>query len=135
MMVRPFPREMASLPALVEFVQEFLAAEGLAQSRAFELDLVIEELFTNLVKYARGERGDVDVGLARDAERVVITLREYGAELHDPTARPEIDVHRPIDERIPGGLGVHLVRRMSEDFRYEWHGGIATTTVTMRAKD
>lgn len=134
-MVRTFPRQMASLAALVEFVREFLAAERLSESRAFELDLVIEELFTNLVKYAGGERGDIDVGLARESEHVVITLREYGAELHDPTARPEVDVHRPIDERTPGGLGVHLVRRMSEDFRYEWQGGTATTTVTMRAKD
>jgi len=27
------------------------------------------------------------------------------------------------------------VRKLSEDFRYEWRDGMATTTVTMRMKD
>ncbi len=134
-MLRPFPRKMESISTLVEYVREFLAAEGLAEEHAFELDLVIEELFTNLVKYSRGQRGDIEVGLALDTKHVWVTLREFGAELHDPTARPEVDVDRPIDERVPGGLGVHLVRKMSEDFRYEWQGGVATTTVKMRVKD
>jgi len=134
-MVRTFPREMASIPALVEFVREFLHKEDLPQGLAFDLDLVIEELFTNLVKYARGERGPIEVGLSRHEEQVVITLCEHGAEFHDPTAAPEVDVHRHIDERVPGGLGIHLVRKLSEDLRYEWRHGTATTTVTMRMKD
>lgn len=126
---------MASIPALVGFVREFLQAEGLPETQAFDLDLVIEELFTNLVKYARGDRGTIEVGLTRDDTRVVITLSEYGAEYHDPTAAPKVDVDRPIGERVPGGLGIHLVRKLSEDFRYEWRDGTATTTVTMRMKD
>ena len=134
-MVRPFAREMASIPALVGFVREFLDQEGLADERAFDLDLVIEELFTNLVKYARGNRGMIDVGLTREDAQVIITLCEAGAEFHDPTAAPHVDVDRPIGERVPGGLGIHLVRKLSEDFRYEWRDGTATTTVTMRMKD
>ena len=134
-MVRPFTREMASIPALVAFVREFLRQEGITDERAFDLDLVIEELFTNLVKYGRGARGMIDVGLTRESAQVVITLREHGAEYHDPTAAPEVDVDRPIGERVPGGLGIHLVRKLSEDFRYEWRDGTATTTVTMRMKD
>lgn len=126
---------MASIPALVGFVREFLAQEGLAVEQAFDLDLVIEELFTNLVKYAQGDRGMINVGLNRQDAQVIITLCEAGAEFHDPTAAPDVDVDRPIGERVPGGLGIHLVRKLSEDFRYEWRDGTATTTVTMRMKD
>lgn len=126
---------MASIPALVRFVREFLTQEGLALERAFDLDLVIEELFTNLVKYSRGDRGTIDVGLTHEDRQVIITLCEQGAELHDPTTAPDVDVDRPIGERVPGGLGIHLVRKLSEDFRYEWRDGTATTTVTVRMKD
>lgn len=126
---------MASIPALVGFVREFLDQEGLSDERAFDLDLVIEELFTNLVKYAQGDRGMINVGLNREAAQVIITLCEAGARFHDPTAAPDVDVDRPIGERVPGGLGIHLVRKLSEDFRYEWRDGSATTTVTMRMKD
>ena len=131
-MVRSFPRQMASIASLVAYVQEFLEHEGLPPERAFDLDLVIEELFTNLLKYGTGSRGDVDVGLESTAVGVVLTLREYDADRYDPTAAPEVDVHRPIEDRRPGGLGIHLVRQLSRDFRYEWQDRTGLITVTMK---
>jgi len=134
-MVRTFPRDMASLPALVDFVREFLAAETLGEDDAYALDLVLEELFTNLVKYGRGARGDVEVGLRRDPSGLVLTLREFDAEFYDPTAAPDVDVTRPIEERRPGGLGIHFVRTLTSEFRYDWRERIGTITVTMRAQN
>jgi anti-sigma regulatory factor (Ser/Thr protein kinase) len=131
-MVRTFPRQMASIASLVDFVREFLLQEGLPEDAAFDLDLVIEELFTNLVKYGTGSRGDVDVGLESTATGVVLTLREYDADRYDPTAAPDVDIHRPIEDRRPGGLGIHLVRQLSTDFRYEWQDRTGLITVTMK---
>ena len=104
-MRRSFPREMASLEAIVAFVREFLAREGLGDGAAYELDLVLEELFTNLVKYGRGARGDVEISLECAADGVMAELREFDAEAFDPTLLPEVDVNRPVAERRPGGLG------------------------------
>jgi len=131
-MVRAFPREMTALAGLVEFVREFLAVEGLPEDSAFELDLVLEELFTNLVKYSRGSRRDIEVGLEPGPDGVVLTLREYDVDRYDPTAAPEVDIHRPLADRRPGGLGIHLVRRLSRDFRYEWQDRTGIITVTMK---
>ena len=129
------PRQMESLALLVAFVLEFLAAEGLAATSAFELDLVIEELFTNLVRHGQAGRDAVDVSLARNELDLVLTLREYDADFFDPTTAPEVDVDRPIAERRPGGLGIHLVRVLSRDFQYDWQDRLGTTTVTMRITD
>ncbi len=131
-MVRTFPRQMASIASLVAYVREFLEQEGLPSDRAFDLDLVIEELFTNLVRHATGSRGDVDVSLESTPRGVVLTLREYDADRYDPTAAPEVDIHRPIADRRPGGLGIHLVRQLSTDFRYEWQDRTGLITVTMK---
>ena len=131
-MVRSFPRQMAAIAALVEFVREFLDLAGLPPERAFDLDLVLEELFTNLVKYGKGARGEIEVGLEATAAGVVLTLREYDAERYDPTAAPAVDIHRPITERRPGGLGIHLVRELSRDFRYDWQNRTGLITVTMK---
>ena len=132
-MHRSFPREMASLEAIVVFVREFLAREGLGEAAAFDIDLVLEELFTNLVKYGRGARGDVEIALGRDANGVTAELREYDADPFDPTELPEVDVHRPVAERRPGGLGVHFIRQLTKTFRYDYRDRVGVITVAMRS--
>jgi len=123
---------MASLEAIVAYVREFLAQEGLDEDAASDLDLVLEELFTNLVKYGRGARGDVEIALERGAQGVTAKLREFDAEPFDPTKLPEVDVHRPIAERRPGGLGVHFIRSLTKAFRYEYSDRVGVITVAMK---
>jgi anti-sigma regulatory factor (Ser/Thr protein kinase) len=123
---------MASLEAIVAYVREFLAQEGLDEDAASDLDLVLEELFTNLVKYGRGARGDVEIALEPGAQGVTAELREFDAEPFDPTQLPEVDVHRPIAERRPGGLGVHFIRSLTKTFRYDYRDRVGVITVAMK---
>jgi serine/threonine-protein kinase RsbW len=125
------PRTMGSLEALVPFVRQFLAREGLPESMGFDLDLVIEELFTNLVRHGKSGRNEVDVSLERRPPDVVLCIREFDADHFDPTTLPPVDTGRPIEEREPGGLGVHFVRVLSRTFQYDWSERTGTTTVTM----
>src|SRR5262249_37089633 len=57
-MRRSFPREIGSIRAIAALVREFMTGERLGDDAAGDLDLVLEEAFTNLVKYGRGARGD-----------------------------------------------------------------------------
>src|SRR5262249_21764665 len=82
-MRRSCPRQMSSLEAIVAYVREFLAREGLDEDAASDLDLVLEELFTNLVKYGRGARGDVEIELECGVEGITAQLREHDAEPFD----------------------------------------------------
>ena len=131
-MRRSFPRQMASLEAIVAYVREFHTQEGLDESAAYDLDLVLEELFTNLVKYGRGARGDVEIVLERGADGVTASLREFDAEPFDPTQLPEVDVNRPIAERRPGGLGVHFIRQLTRSFDYDYRDRVGVIRVAMR---
>ena len=36
----------------------------------------------------------------------------------DPSAAPEPDRAAPLEARDPGGLGIHLIRRMMDDVAY-----------------
>lgn len=127
-----FGRSFGSLEAIFAFVDSFLASEGLAADQAFEIQLVIEELFTNMVKYSRDGRQDIAIGLEREGPRLVISLRDFDVEPFDVTRAPQADVTRPLTERHAGGLGLYLVRQMAEDFRYEYRDRISTVTVVKR---
>ena len=129
-MERAAPRKMESLAELVAFVREFVAAERLSEDVAFDIDLVIEELFTNLVRHARGG-GDVVVHLERTPDSIRIQIRAAEPSPFDPTAAPRVQFDLPLAERRPGGLGIHFVRELCRQFHYEWRDGVGTTTVVM----
>ena len=128
MLVRRFPRAVGSLPALVAFVREFFVALGIDADQAFDVDLVLEELFTNMVRHARGGTSEIEVGLDDDGALLTMRLRDEGVEPWDPAQAPFPEVERAIHERRPGGLGIHFIRKLTRDLRFEHVDG--TTIVT-----
>jgi anti-sigma regulatory factor (Ser/Thr protein kinase) len=131
-MERSFRRENASLEAIVDFVREFTSEECLGDSLAFDMDLVLEELFTNQVKYGGAAHGDITIRLERAGHGVVMTILDYDAQPFDPTLAPQANVARTVEEYRPGGLGIHFVRQLSERFDYEYRDRVCTITVTLR---
>ncbi len=131
MVMRRFPRTVGSLEAIVSFVHEFLAERGIDPEHAHNPDLVIEELFTNMVKYGGGQ-ADIAIGLDADPARLTIELRDFGATEWDVTQARPVDVDAPLEQRHPGGLGLHLVQRIAENFRYAYRDHTSIVTVTTR---
>jgi len=131
-MERRFQRDLSSLPELSRFVADFLTHHGLSPSNAYDLDLILEELFTNVLKYGSG-KDEVLVGLTRDDSMITIAVREFdAAKAYDITRAPEPDLTRPIADRKVGGLGIHMVRQLAETIRYEYKDRVSTTTITKK---
>lgn len=131
MVERRFPRETASLKAIYAFLRAFLAEHGLDEQHAWDLDVVAEELFTNMVKYGAG--GDsIALALEWAAPTLTLRLRDFDAEPFDPNLAPEVDTSKPILERRAGGLGIHLVRKIADRLDYRREARTNTITVTKR---
>ena len=84
--------------------------------------LAVDEAATNIVmhgyKRARdptaGHRGR---GRRTERARLSVFLRDQ-APPFDPTATPVVDELPPLTERGPGGLGIFLIRKTMDEFRY-----------------
>jgi anti-sigma regulatory factor (Ser/Thr protein kinase) len=114
-----FERSFDALPALVAFTSDFFARHGVDPTLLYPVDFALEELFTNVVKYGRGGAAvDIDVATVTGAVEVVLT--DYDVERFDVTEVPDARVDLPIEQRRPGGLGLHLVRRMVDRVDYEY---------------
>ena len=61
---------------------------------------------------------------------VTITIRDDGVAF-DPTAAAVPDLTGKLEDRPVGGLGMFLVAKLSESFRYERLGSCNVTTVVM----
>ncbi|MGH7731097.1 MAG: ATP-binding protein [Candidatus Eiseniibacteriota bacterium] len=131
MLVRRFPRAIRSLPALVAFVREFFTARGIDADRAFDVDLVLEELFTNMVRHARGGAPEIEVGLEDDGAALTLRLRDEGAEPWDPPASPAPGPDPTSHEARPGGRGIPIVRELTRELRFEHVDGATIVTAVL----
>ena len=119
-MERRFGRTMGVLEDIFAFVAGFAAQNGLSDSVAFKLNLAIEELFVNMVKHNPGGCQDVLISLARDADRLIISVTDFDVEPFDITKADAYDKDQPLDKRPVGRLGIHLVKSLVDGINYQY---------------
>jgi anti-sigma regulatory factor (Ser/Thr protein kinase) len=128
-MQRSFNRTLDSLEPLFEFTGAFAARERLGEDVVFALNVAIEELFTNMVKYGGGS-DEVSIDVSVCDHELVIVMVHPGADEFDPTETADVDAEQPLAKRVPGGIGLHLVRRVMDSVTYEHRDGAAHLRLT-----
>ena len=121
-MRRDFKRHLDSLAGLYEFSEEIMAAEKLPDGVRFPVHLAMEELFVNMVHYNPTVTTDIEVTVSVD-DAVTVSLVDNGGAEFDVTTKREVDIDAPLEERKPGGLGVHLVQNLVDTLEYEYQDG------------
>jgi serine/threonine-protein kinase RsbW len=125
---RSFPRTATCLPEIFDFMDGFFAQTDVGDEHRKPMPFAVEELFTNLVKYSRGGTRDILLELTRERGRLVVSLTDYDVERFDIRTVPDVNVDQKLVDRRPGGLGIHLLKRMVDDVGYEYVDGRSTTT-------
>ena len=118
--VRSFPRSFDSLEDIFAFTSEFFGRHGVDHDLLPTVDLVLEELFTNMVKYSPAGAPAVRLEIKPAPDGVEVSLTDYDVDLFDVTEAPDADITLPIEARQPGRLGLHLVRRLVDSLQYEY---------------
>jgi serine/threonine-protein kinase RsbW len=131
-MEQRFSREISSLEQIFEFANRFAASNSLDESVSYVINFVIEEMFTNMVKYQPNNKNDILIGLLKEGNTVTITLTDFDVEPFDPTKLEEVDVRQALQERKVGGLGIHLVKKMVDTVEYEYKDRQGRITLTKR---
>jgi anti-sigma regulatory factor (Ser/Thr protein kinase) len=116
---RSFAKSLVSLDGVFDFLQEFTDEEAIAEKHVFAINLVVEELFTNMVKYSGGADHEIAISIDKNDHQVMLQLTDFDSDPFDPESVSDVDVSAPIEERQPGGLGLHIVRTMVDDLHYE----------------
>ncbi len=123
---RRFERSLDSLAEISGFLGGFFDAHRIGAGHLESVRLAVEELFTNMLKYGGGSE-EILIGLGFEGRELVVTLTDYDVAEFDPTAQPDVVVDRPLSEREPGGLGIHLVKQVMDRVEYEYVDRNGTT--------
>jgi serine/threonine-protein kinase RsbW len=110
------PRLLGAVRALVETFAERI---GFCERGRGELVLAIDEAMTNIIRHGYDHAEDCRIWmslrtLAEPSLGIRIEIEDHQASF-DPEELPE----RDLEEVRPGGLGLHLIRRLTRTCRHE----------------
>jgi serine/threonine-protein kinase RsbW len=123
-----FPRSFDSLAAISTLIDGFAVRENMSPDISFDLQLAVEELFTNLVKHHPESREPILLQLERVPDGVRVTLEDFGVEPWD-IAEAVATARAPLPDQGPGGRGLRLVRLITDEIRYQHDRGHSTITL------
>jgi serine/threonine-protein kinase RsbW len=129
---RSFRRRFGSLEEIFAFTADFFARHRVAPELLPTVDFTLEELFTNMVKYSPSGQAHVKIEIAIAPGGVEVTLTDYDVERFDVTQAPDANINLPIEQRRPGGLGLHLIRRLVDSMDYEYSSEDRRSRITFR---
>jgi anti-sigma regulatory factor (Ser/Thr protein kinase) len=121
------------LPVMMEFVLDQAQQAGLGGHALFQIELAVEEILTNIIKYAYAEsQGDMAVECGLGPEGFWLVFRDQGPAFN-PLEVDEPALDATVQERQVGGLGLFLVRKFMDQVEYQRQGEDNVLRVVKRA--
>jgi len=119
---RDFARSFDALADIFAFIGEALDACRAGVAERYAIEFTTEELFTNMVKYNAAGSGEITLEIECSDGEVTCRLADPDSDRFDVTSAPDADIHMPTERRSPGGLGLHLSRRLVDSIDYDYSG-------------
>lgn len=113
--------------------EAWLATQQVSLEATYLVNLAIEELVTNCIKYAYDDAGEHTIEIAlRVADHALTIVVVDDGFAFDPLAAPAPDLSLALDDRPIGGLGIHILRQLADEIHYERRDGANRLTLTKR---
>jgi anti-sigma regulatory factor (Ser/Thr protein kinase) len=109
----------AEIPAANDAASNWLAVRNAPPAIDYLANLAIEELLTNCIKYGYDDADEhtISIELELVGKELKLTVIDDG-HLFNPLEVAPPDTSLPLEERPVGGLGLHLLRNMSDRMEY-----------------
>lgn len=120
-----------NVQTITDFVDERLEEMNCPVKAQMQIDIVIDELCSNVARYAyldRTGKVTVSVDTVDKPMKVWLTFTDEGVP-YNPLAKEDPDITLSAEERKLGGLGIYMVKKMMDEFRYEYKDGKNIVTV------
>ena len=117
--------KVENLEKITSFVEEALEKIGCPMKVRIQMNVAIDEIFSNICYYAyQPGTGDATIllDISENPTQVTVTFIDQGIP-YDPLKQEEPDTTLSADERTIGGLGIFMVKKSMDELSYEYKDG------------
>lgn len=117
--------DVKNLEAVTAFVDEGLEQFDCSPRIQMQLDIAVDELFSNIAYYAyQPGTGTVTVRLeiTEEPDSVMLTFIDGGIP-YNPLSHADPDTTLSAQERQIGGLGIYMVKKSMDEVSYQYTEG------------
>ena len=115
--------DIAELQTLGRQIESVGRALNLSKRCLFEINLALDELFTNIISYGftDGHEHRIEVSLSAENEVLSVIIADDGVAFN-PTERPAPARPDTVDDCRVGGLGIYLIKNLMDEICYRREG-------------
>ena len=112
--------QISELERVNQFVEEIGDELGLDMELQMNLNLVMEEMVSNVIFYAypQGTEAEIELVAESDGKEVTFVLSDSGKEF-DPTMKEAVNTDINPAEREIGGMGIFIVKNIMNKVTYQ----------------
>jgi serine/threonine-protein kinase RsbW len=112
--------QVGELEHVACFIEEIGEELGLDMELQMNLNLVMEEMVSNIIFYAypEGTEASIELTAESDGKELTFVLSDQGREF-DPTLKEDVDIDTNPAERDLGGMGIFIVRNIMNKVTYQ----------------
>lgn len=114
-----------NIEAVTDFVNAQLEAWGCPRKARLQIDIAVDELFSNIARYAYAPgsgMATVRVEITGEPPSAVVTFLDRGRP-YDPLSREDPDTTLSAQDRQIGGLGIFMVKKSMDEVTYSYEDG------------
>jgi len=112
--------EISELNALFQNINSFGQVVGLSETSISEINICLDELFTNIVLY--GFEDDLEhiimFNISFHGNALIVNITDDGIPFN-PLEKKDSELAPDISKAKIGGLGIHIVKKLMDDIFYE----------------
>lgn len=113
---------ISNIDDVTAFVDEQLEANDCSMKAQTQIDIAIDEIFSNVAFYGYPEgegKVKVSVDFSQDQAKVIISFEDNGLPFN-PLEKEDPDITLSAEERGIGGLGIFMVKKTMDSVHYEY---------------
>ena len=111
---------LSELDRLCQHCEEIGQTIGVSDKSIFEMNLALDELFTNIISYGFQDHQEhtIKINISIEGDLLDIRIEDDGVPFN-PIESKMPDFQCGVEECKIGGLGIHLIKKLMDDIQYQ----------------
>ncbi len=117
--------DLGNLSSIADFTTRSTRELGLNEKGIFQIQLAVDEVVSNIILHGyTHQTGPIHITIWKDKENdtIIIRIQDKG-EPFNPLEADKPDLEAPLEERSPGGLGIHFLKTVTDSVHYQFKDG------------